>query len=272
MKRSVMKLLLQVSALAVLSVLLVSPFSGWAKNPYGLEAARLGPKGNEQLPTIVLVAAAQNYLLFPRHENNIYAVHLPIPHDYFHASNTTSRPIKAYGADVTMYFPEMHSRFHPKNAHLLKCNGYCEGYIRVSINPNEKDARSLNARKMELIETDRTSSKPHLRFDDLESAFGLDEHFQIRFAAIEAKSNGSRSSTKEYLIKRDRNGAIQYLFECSPHNPSPACSVRFNLSARPELLIDARFGRHLMGSWKEIVESVDTKVSSWGPVRVDTRP
>jgi hypothetical protein len=254
---------------AALVVLLIA-FLNWTKNPYGLETARLGPKGKEKLPSIAPIANATNYLLFPRHQDNAFVIHLPIPKDYFHPSNWTSRFKKSYAASVTMYYPAMHGVLHPDNAHLLTCKGYCEGYMRAFIEASGRDARAQDARKVQQIQKDRSGSSPLYRFEDLDRAFGLDDHFQIRYPVGEEKPNGSRSSTKEYLFKRDQAGDVQYLLECLPYTPSPGCTVRFNLSSRPELLVDVTFGRHLLENWQDIISSVDRTIASWGPARVDT--
>jgi hypothetical protein len=264
------KLLIVIGVFVTLLIVLVVTSLNWARNPYGLEDARIGPKGTEKLPSIPLVANAKNFLLFPGHEGNTFVIHLPLPNEYIHPSNTTSRFVKSYTASATMYYPEMYSAFHPKNAHLLKCNGHCEGYIRAYIEVKENGARVQNERRLELIRKDRASASTLHSFQNLESEFGLDDHFQIRHPVIEQKSQGNKSSTKEYLFKREKNGDLKYLFECSPYAPSPGCSVRFNLSSRPEVLVDIHFGRHLMENWADIIKLVDAKIGSWKPVKVAT--
>jgi hypothetical protein len=143
--RLLKKALIGLVTLAALIIVLVILFLNWARNPYGLEDARLGPKGNEKLPPLSLVANTANYVLFPRHEGNSFVIHLPVPDDYYDPSNKTTNLLKSYSALVTMYYPEMHSNFHTKNAHLRKCNGYSEGYIRVSIDASRNGANTLDA-------------------------------------------------------------------------------------------------------------------------------
>jgi len=53
------------------------------------------------------------------------------------------------------------------------------------------------------------------------------------------------------------------LFQCSPYVPSPSCSVKFNLSSMPELLVDITFSRSLMDDWKNIIRMADSRISSW---------
>jgi len=169
-----------------------------------------------------------------------------------------------------MYYPEMYGGFHPKNAHLLNCNGYCDGYVFVYVDVKVNGAKAQDARWLEQIRKDRAKNSPLYRFEDLDSEFGLDDHFQIRYPVIEEKSKGEKYSTKEYFLKRDRNGEVQYLFECHPFVTSPSCKVKFNLSSRPEILVDISFGRHLMDNWSNIIKSTDTKIASWKPLRIDT--
>lgn len=264
------KTLLTLCALVILGVALISVLGKWAKNPYGLEPERLGPKGDETLPPIVAARNAKNYLLYPAHAENTYVIHLALPNHYIHDSNTTDRILKSYSVSASMYYPELNGKFHPDNANLPNCNGYCGGYVRAFIEPNQNTAHAINARMLERIEHDRQQNSPLRKFEDLDPEFGIGEHFQIRYPAIEAKSKGEKGSTKEYLIKRDGNGEVEYMFECSPYAPSPACGVKFNLSSRPELVVDIRFGRDLMPNWQNIIHSVEAKITSWGPTRIET--
>jgi hypothetical protein len=264
------KALLTLGTLAVLGVAVITVLGNWARNPYGLEPERLGPKGNETLPKIVAVQNAKNYLLYPAHADNAYVIHLPLPNHYIHESNTSGRILKSYSVSASMYYPELNGKFHPNNANLPNCNGYCGGYVRASIEPSQSTAHVMNVRMLERIEHDRQRDSPLLQFESLDPEFGIGEHFQVRYPAIEAKSKGAKWSTTEYLIKRDGNREVEYMFECSPYAPSPACGVKFNLSARPELVVDIRFGRDLMPNWQDIVQSVDAKIESWGPTRIET--
>lgn len=269
MKKTLKAVLIAIGILFAVGISLIVLVLNWLRNPYGMEEERLGPQGSEKLSSLVLRGNAANYLLFPTYQGNTYAVHLPIPDSYFHPSNITSRVIKSYAATVTMYYPELNGQFHPSNVNLPKCNGYCGGYLRTYISAHQKSAIVQNARLIERIGKDRLGDSALYRFEDLESAFGLEEHFQIRYPVIESKAKGNKSSTNEYWIKRAEDGTVRYLFECSPYSPSPGCSVKFNLSSRPELLVQIHFGRHLMGNWPAIVQSVDKKIESWEPSRID---
>lgn len=270
MKKLLNKILIALAALVALFIVIVALFLNWARNPYGLEEERLGPKGNEKLPPISSVENAKNYLLFSQHEENNFVIHFPVPNEYIHPSNASSRLIKSYAVGIRMYYPEMYGGFHPKNAHLLNCNGYCDGYVFAYVDVKVNGAKAQDARWLEQIRKDRAKNSPLYRFEDMDSEFGLDDHFQIRYPVIEEKSKGEKYSTKEYFLKRDRNGEIQYLFECHPFVTSPSCKVKFNLSSRPEILVDIRFGRHLMDNWNNIIKSTDTKIASWKPLKIDT--
>lgn len=261
------KTLLALGAVIILGVVLTAVFATWARNPYGLEPERLGPKGNEVLPPIAAVPQAANYLLYPRHDENAYVIHVALPNEYIHESNATSRIFKSYAVSASMYYPELNGKYHPDNANLPSCNGWCGGYVRAFIEPSQNDAHTINARMLERIMRDRLEDSPMRQFEDLASEFGIDEHFQIRYPVVE-KSRGRKSSTKEYFIKRDGNGQVEFLFECAPYVPSPACGVKFNLSSRPELVVGIKFGRHLMTDWEKIITSVDKKIASWGPVKI----
>ena len=263
------KILLTLGALVTLGVAVITVLGNLAKNPYGLEPERLGPKGDETIPPIVAVRNAKNYLLYPAHAENIYVIHLPLPNHYIHESNTTGRILKSYSVSASMYYPELNGKFYPDNANLPNCNGYCGGYVRVFIEPNQNTAHVMNEHVLERIKHDRQQDSPLLKFEGLDPEFGIGEHFRIRYPAIEAKSKGAKGSAKEYLIKRDGNGEVEYMFECSPYVPSPACGVKFNLSSRPELVVDIRFGRHLMSNWQNIIQSVDAKIASWRPTRIE---
>lgn len=262
-------ILIALASLVALFIVLVTLFFIWTRNPYGLEEERLGPKGNEKLPPISSVENAVNFLLFPQHEGNNFIIHFPVPNEYINPSNTSTRFKKTYAVGIKMYYPEMHGGFHPKNTHLLNCNGHCEGYVFAYVGVNVSGAKAQNARRLESIYMDRAQNSPLRRFEDLDSEFGLNDHIQIRYPAIEEKSKGDKYSTKEYFLKRDQNGEVQYLFECHPFVTSPGCSVKFNLSSRPEVLVDINFGRHLMGNWSDIIKEVDMKIASWKPLRLD---
>ncbi|MBI2381845.1 MAG: hypothetical protein HYV16_13920 [Gammaproteobacteria bacterium] len=263
------RIVLTVSALAIVAVILAETLASWVKNPYGLEAERLGPKGNESLPPILTKANAKNYILYPKYEENVYVIHLALPNHYVHNTNITDRIVKSYSASASMYYPGLNGKFHSDNANLAKCSGYCGGYIRAFIQTNQNSAHALSSRVLERISHDRQQGSSLYKFEDLTPEFGIDEHFQIRYPVIEAKSKGGKASSEEYLIARDRNGEVKYLFECTPYTPSPACRVTFNLSSRPELVVDITFGRHLMAEWQKVIQSVNEKIASWGPVRIE---
>lgn len=244
-------------------VLIVVVFFFWMTNPYGLEPERRGPNGNESLPKLSITPDSKNYLLYDNYENNQYVIHLALPNQYIHESNFTNKISKSYSAYITMYYPNMNGKFHQENAHLTKCNGYCNGYLRASIEPTTTKATELNERKILRLSRER-NEESHLRYyEDLEEEFGLSTHFQIRYPVLEEKSNGKKHSTKEYIVKYDEGGAVKYLFQCHPYTPSPACSVKFNLSSMPELLVNIRFSRSLLNDWENIIKMVDNKISSW---------
>ncbi|HEY0721850.1 MAG TPA: hypothetical protein VGE50_11425 [Gammaproteobacteria bacterium] len=263
------KILIGIGALIVLGVAMIAVLVIRTRNPYGLEPERLGPKGDEVLPPISSVPNAKNYLLYARHDKNPYVIHFPLPNEYIHKSNTTSRIIKSYAVSVSMYYPELNGKFNPVNANLPNCNGWCGGYMRAFVEV-DKSAQTINARVLEQLAQQRQSDSPLYQFEDLAPAFGLDEHFQIRYPIAEKRLNGKRNLTKEYFVRRDENGGIKYLFECLPYAPSPGCGVQFNLAARPELLVDIRFGRHLMTEWESIIPAVSSKIASWGLVKIAT--
>jgi len=257
------KILISLGSLAFLIVVLMVALFAWVKNPYDLESERLGPKGNEALPEVSIEPDSKNYLLYEGYDHNLYAIHLALPNHYIHESNVTKRISKSYGAYVTMYYPNMNGKYHPDNAHIPKCNGWCSGYMRASIKPASRKAIDINERKIERLAKERKEHS-HLRhFQDLEQEFGLDNHFQIRYPAIEKKSKDKKNSTDEYFIKHADDGSAEYLFQCSPYVPSPSCSVKFNLSSMPELLVDITFSRSLMDDWKNIIRMADSRISSW---------
>lgn len=247
-------------------------FLRWTRNPYGLEEERLGPKGDEALPPILAISNAKNYILYPypQQNHNAYVIHLALPNDYIHSSNYTDRILKSYGVSASMYFPGLNGKFHPDNANLPNCNGYCGGYIRASIERKQSDVHAMNMRQMAEIAEKKLKGKPYYESEDLAPEFGIDEHFQIRRPVLDARSKDDNHLTEEYLIKRNRNGKLEYLFECSPYAPSPNCEVSFNLSSMPELMVNIIFGRHLMPEWQTIIQSVNSKIASWGPVRIET--
>ena len=264
------KILIALGIVIVLLIALFTAFMSWIKNPYGLEEERLGPRGEEKLPSISAAPNAKNYLLYSKYTDNDYVIHLPLPNEYIHPSNTTTLISKSYSTSVTMYYPDLNGKFHPDNADIPKCNGYCGGYMRAFIKPNKNDVRVINARTFEQIQLDKLGDESLRQFEELDSEFGLDEHFQIRFPVIEQKSNGKKNATDEYFLKRGPNGELQYMFECSPYSPSPGCSVKFNLSSYPELLVEITFGRHLMKNWEDIIRTTNKKITSWGLARIKT--
>lgn len=85
------KILISLGNLVFLIVVLIVAFAAWMKNPYGLEPARLGPKGNETLSTISIEPDSENYLIYEDYDHNLYAIHLALPNHYIHESNTTKR-------------------------------------------------------------------------------------------------------------------------------------------------------------------------------------
>lgn len=262
------KIIIGLSVFAVLSAVLTGMFLNWARNPYGLELERMGPKGAEGLPEILPAPNSINYLMYSKYDNNSYVIHLPLPNEYIHPSNTTGRIIKTYSVPATVYYPEINGKFHPDNLDLPKCNGWCDGYMRIFIEP-DKDAEAINIRRFERIKNDRVRNSPLHLFEELDGEFGIDEHFQIRFPVIEKKRNGNKYATDEFFITRKGDSEIKYLFECSPYTPSPGCKVRFNLSSHPELLVSVTFGRHLMTNWKNIITATDRRISSWGITKVE---
>ncbi|WP_343801406.1 hypothetical protein [Marinobacterium maritimum] len=264
------KTAITLGALVIMALVLTKIVSNWMQNPYGLEPERLGPKGSETIPPVTALPNAKNYLLYPYYDDNAYVIHLALPNHYIHPSNTTERVLKSYGVSASMYYPGLNGKFHPENANLPNCNGYCAGYVRASIEPSRRSAHEKNRRILERIAHDRQQDSALYQFEDLDAEFGVDEHFQIRYPVIEAKSKGSMTSTQEYLISRDPSGDVQYLFECLPYTPSPACEVEFNLSTMPELVINIRFSRSLMTEWPKIVRAVNDKVASWKPVKIET--
>ena len=167
-----------------------------------------------------------------------------------------------------MFYPELNGKFHPSNANLPECNGYCGGYLRAYIGSAQNDAQIQNNIMLERLHRDRVHKDPLRKYKALENEFGLDNHFQISFPVIEEKSGGKKYATKEYLLKKDKDGNVTYLFRCSPYVPSPSCKVKFNLSTVPDLLVEISFGRHLMRDWEKVILSVDEKISSWGPSKL----
>ncbi len=262
------KILISFSALVVLFIVLPTIFLNWLNNPLGLEPERLGPKGDEKIPSISSVPNRKNYLLYLRHKDNNFVIHLPLPNEYLHPSRATTRIIKTYSASATMYYPELNGKFHPKNSNLPKCTGWCNDQVRAFITPYKSSALTKNTRELERIQKQKLRDSHLYYFEDLDSEFDLDDHFQIRYPVLEEKYNG-KYSTKEYFLKWDQNGEVQYLFSCAPYAHSPACSVKFNLSSRPELLVDIRFSRHLMENWQDIIGLVNKKITSWGLVRIE---
>jgi len=133
------KIIIGFGALAVISTVLIGISLNWSKKPYGLEPERIGPKGAEGLPKIQPTQNAKNYLIYPNYEDYSFVFHLPLPNEYIHPSNISERIFRTYSAAATVYYPEINGKFHPNNADLPKCNGWCEGYMRIFIEPS-KDA------------------------------------------------------------------------------------------------------------------------------------
>lgn len=231
----------------------------------------LGPKGDEVLPSIAKTRRAKNYLLYPAYADNAYVIHVPLPNHYMHESNTTDPVSKSYSMSVSMYYPQLNGKFHPDNAKRPECDGYCGGYVRALIKPNPNTARASNARMLSRIAHRSEQDGQLSKAERLDPEFGIEEHFQIRNLSPDTNAKTTAASTKEYFIVRSKSGEAEYLFECAPRTPSPACRVKFNLSARPELVVDIRFSRDLMSEWKSIIRSVDAKIASWGPTRIETQ-
>lgn len=84
-----------------------------------------------------------------------------------------------------MYYPECIAHFIQRTSTC--CYGHCEDYIRVNVDVKENGASMQNKRRLELIRKDRASANPLRSFEDLDSEFGLDDHFQIRYPVIEGK-------------------------------------------------------------------------------------
>lgn len=264
-------MLKKITIIAVgLALLLALLAVRWMQNPYGLEPERLAPRGGESVGPVDNVPDAKNYLIFPHYEDNAYAVHLALPNHYIHPSNYSSQLLKTYGVSASMYYPNLNGKFHPENTNLPECNGYCAGLIRLSVAPSNTRLDQKHQVLLGRIAQERQQGSELYKFEDLGMEFGIDEHFQIRYQKNEAAADGSKALTKEYLIKRDSNGNIEYLFVCSPYTPSPSCGVAFDFSLVPELEIDIRFSRNLMPKWPAIIKSVDEKVASWKPAKIET--
>lgn len=236
-----------------------------------IEPEIIAPKGDEMLPKISMVPNSKNYLIHPNYSNNSYVIHLPLPNEYIHKSNTSEKPVKSYSVSVTMYYPELKGKYHPENSNLPECNGYCGGYLSAFIEVVQKSADRIHADELQRLLNERKNNNELLKFEDLPSEFGMDDHFYIRHPVIERKSNGKKTSTDEIFVVRGAQGEVKYLFKCSPYVPSPACKTEFNLSSKPELLVSISFGRHLMSDWSNIIQSVDKKIESWGLVRYETK-
>lgn len=263
------KLAMFAGAAILLTLLLFSLGLSWLKNPLGLEAARLGPRGDEPLPPISPVAGAQNYLLFPSYENNSHVIHFPLPHEYVHSSNARSGFIHLYSASITLYHPEMRGKFHPDNLDLPQCNGYCGGYMRVFVRPGKTDTRLLGENEIRRIREPGASASPSHEIRDLPPEFGFDARFQVRNPVSERNSDGEKSSVREYHVMNDSEGNLAYLVRCAPFQPSPSCKVKFNHSGPVELSVDVTFGHHLLGHWREIIARVDETIASWRPRRIE---
>lgn len=241
----------------------------WAKNPYGLEEARVKPKGEETFSNFVPEPNSKNILLLQHYEKNSFAIYLPVPNHYIHSSNYTSRVKKAYGYPVYMYYPGLNGKFHPSNKNLPKCKGYCNGYISTSMKASSISAVSQNKNKLERIKADREKQNSLHNYSDLRGIHGLNNRIEISYPMIENKNGGKKHQTKEYLYSLDDVGEVKYFFECRPYTPSPSCNTKFNHSAIPELIIDIRFAQDLMPEWRNIIQSIDMKISSWGPQKLE---
>lgn len=55
------------------------------------------------------------------------------------------------------------------------------GHMQAVIKPDQQGANVINARRLERIQNDRLSDGPLRQYEDLESEFGLDGRFQIRY-------------------------------------------------------------------------------------------
>lgn len=258
-----------VATLLCTPIVLVSIIYSWIRNPYGLEKERLGPKSSNLSALVRAVPNAQNFLLHTYPDESEYVIHIALPNNYIHKSHETKRIIDSYSLSAYMYYPGLNGKFHPENKNLPKCNGYCGGYVSAYIKPSNESANTISSKKLERLYRDRKQGNPLMKFDDLSPEFGIEDHFQIRYPVSEEKSKGKKYSTEEYLIKRSNSGNVKYVFECSPYTPSPACSVKFNLTTRPELLVDIQFGRHLMAQWENVVNSTNEKIASWEPARIE---
>ena len=263
-----MGLMMAKNSFAVLALgimVLLAMVARCARNPYGLEPERLGPKRKKLAHPVTAIADAENYLLYPYTEDSNYVIHIALPNHYIHPENTSKKLFSSYGMSAEMYYPGLNGKFHPENANLPQCNGYCNGYVSASIEPNPRNAQAIMLDRLEYFSRARQSKDPALAFEDLEPELGFDERLMVKYPIADRQSP-SETSTKIFFIKREKDGALKYVFECSPNEPSPACSVMFNLSSRPELLVDIRFGMHLMTEWENLVRSVDAKITSWGAI------
>lgn len=256
-------------AFILIATISVSIIASWIRNPYGLEEERIGPKKSNLSATVLAVPNAMNFLLHSYSTESEYVIHLALPNHYIHESHETTRIIDSYSLSAYMYYPGLNGKYHPENRNLPKCNGYCGGYVSAYIVPSNESASTISTKTLERVDRDRNQGNPFMKFEELSPEFGMADHFQIRYPVIEDKTEGNKSSTQEFIIKRSENGDIKYLFECSPYKPSPACSVKFNLSSRPELLVEITFGRHLMTQWESLINSTNEKIVSWGPTRIE---
>lgn len=256
----VIKFTIAVIVLLVVCVFLFASFS-----PYRLDPSRMGPRKPASLPTITKTKNAKNYLLFPKHENSQFAVHISKPNEYIHPSNRTSDVIIADGFNVQMYYPDMTGTANPKNERLNSCLGWCEGklsaLIEASLPENER-----NKRQLARLYKDREQKNPAVVYKPLAPAYGFDEHFMFSFPMAEERL-GSRGSTKEYFVKNDEDGEPQYIIDCNPYTPSPSCSTNLRLKAFPELTAWLSFGMQLLPEWQNLLDSFEKRVLQWSPVK-----
>lgn len=254
----------------VILLILFFLLARWARNPYGLEPERLGPARKKLAQAVTIEPNAKNYLLHKYLDDPGYVIHIALPNHYIHPSNTTQKILNTDGLFAIMYYPGMNGKFHSENKSLPECNGWCNGNVSASLEIDRRSAKTITLEKLERLSRDRSNKDRLLSFEDLEPIFDFDQRFQVRYPEAEKRSNGNKSSTDDYFIKKDANGIPEYLLACHPYVPSPSCSVIFNSSSRPELLVELTFSMDLLGEWKKVINAADKQISSWPTKKIET--
>lgn len=224
---------------------------------YGLEPARIGPKTSKALPKVSITPGGTHFLLVPFYENNSFALHIKLPDEYVLGPKEQSKAIVSYSFSTKMNYPDMSGIANPKNAYLRDCLGYCNGYVSTYI---KAVAPKHNGEVLFLkrLYRDRDSNKPYIVYKPLPAIYGFDEHFSFTYPKQNPPAN-----IYEFFIKKLPTGEPEFIFECKPKNPSPACSVYFHVKKVPELLIWANFGYQLLPEWKPLLAAIDSRVSEW---------